>query len=393
MSAVDTRRPPQETEASGEHRGPPSYALQAVASSVCTVLGELLGSTVTGKLVAGILGAWLGAFLTAPGRRHGRRIVAVCILLALLDAGKALAAGQPRRRTRTPKPHAPATASSMLPASWTAVAAATAVGFVLGTGATAVGHAVAGDGVRLTAHHEHLQQQQPQAPSQAQLVLVPRVVGLAATDATGILRRAGFAVRTEAVSSRRSSGQVARQRPAPGQKIASGSAVTLLVSAGKSGNARPGNSGKASAGGSGGTTAGGVTIPSVSGLAEGTAMDALTGAGLHPTPSSQSSDTVPSGGAIATRPGAGTRVRRGSGVTLLVSSGAAEVVVPDVTGRSVDGAMAILQRAGLKWSVIQGYCGEGTGGGPCIVHTQTPPGGTKVPHESSIALDENDPNG
>ena len=82
MSAVDTRRPPPaETQAAGEHRGPPSYALQAVASSVCTVLGELLGSSVTGKLVAGILGAWLGAFLTAPGRRHGRRIVAVGILL------------------------------------------------------------------------------------------------------------------------------------------------------------------------------------------------------------------------------------------------------------------------------------------------------------------------
>ena len=329
MSAVDTRRPPPaETEVSGEHRGPPPYALQAVASSVCTVLGELLGSSVTGKLVAGILGAWLGAFLTAPGRRHGRRIVAVALLLLLLDAGRALAAGVRRR----PRPPAAATRSSMLPASWTAVAAAAAAGFALGTGVTAAGHAMAGDGVRLTAAHHQQQVSPPQPPQQQQ--------------------------QTQTTPQQTTSTQ---QQTAPSGKP------------------------------SGSTRSTDVTIPSVSGLSEASAHNALTRAGLNPTPSSQASSTTPSGDAIGTRPAAGTRVPSDSGVTLLVSSGAAEVVVPDVTGRSVDAATAILQSAGLKWSLIQGYCGEGTGGGPCTVYAQKPPGGAKVPRGSSITLDENAP--
>jgi hypothetical protein len=55
--------------------------LQCVASATGTFIGEALGPTLAGKLLTGVLGAAVGAFLTASGGRRHRRIVAVALLV------------------------------------------------------------------------------------------------------------------------------------------------------------------------------------------------------------------------------------------------------------------------------------------------------------------------
>jgi serine/threonine-protein kinase len=60
------------------------------------------------------------------------------------------------------------------------------------------------------------------------------------------------------------------------------------------------------------------------------------------------SDTIKAGYVISTTPPAGTQLRRGEHVDLLVSKGASPVTVPDVVGKTYDDAKSILEAAGLK---------------------------------------------
>ena len=56
---------------------------------------------------------------------------------------------------------------------------------------------------------------------------------------------------------------------------------------------------------------------------------------------------------IGQDPGPGSRAGRGDEVTIIVSTGAGSVVVPDVVGQSEDAARANLQGAGLSVDVIE----------------------------------------
>jgi hypothetical protein len=153
VSAVHAGTASREGEAAPsrphEERTPSSWVLQGVAASAGTILGEVLGASTTGKVVAGILGAWIGGFLTAPGRHHHRRIVAVSLLVALAaflrNAASALAAGT-RPTSSTASGAGSAGAGAALPASWSGVLVAAAIGFTLGSGAAALGTSFSGKG-------------------------------------------------------------------------------------------------------------------------------------------------------------------------------------------------------------------------------------------------------
>jgi eukaryotic-like serine/threonine-protein kinase len=67
----------------------------------------------------------------------------------------------------------------------------------------------------------------------------------------------------------------------------------------------------------------------------------------------QTSDSVPNGNVIGTDPSAGSQVKRGQTVRLLVSSGPAIIEVPDVTGQSQSDATQTLTNAGFKVAVQQ----------------------------------------
>ena len=96
-----------------------------------------------------------------------------------------------------------------------------------------------------------------------------------------------------------------------------------------------------------------VAVPDVAGFDATAASKAITDVGLKPTQRTQASDTVQLGVVIGTQPEAGSQVAKDSTVTILVSSGPAEVTVPDVVGKAVEDAQAALEQAGFDVTVEQ----------------------------------------
>jgi penicillin-binding protein 1A len=126
---------------------------------------------------------------------------------------------------------------------------------------------------------------------------VPSVVGMTQGEAQAVLARAGFAVVVHQVRSAQPTGRVVRQAPAPGTRLPQGSRVYIAVSAGVKG----------------GTT----IVPGVVGLQAAVARVLLATAGL--TSGLTYTGNGPPGRVAAQSPGAGTRLPRGSYVTLVVS--------------------------------------------------------------------------
>ncbi|HST55637.1 MAG TPA: Stk1 family PASTA domain-containing Ser/Thr kinase [Solirubrobacteraceae bacterium] len=91
-----------------------------------------------------------------------------------------------------------------------------------------------------------------------------------------------------------------------------------------------------------------VTVPSVAGESRAQAVATLRQAGLKPLTTASSSGSVPSGSAIGTTPPGGSSVKRGSRVTVTVSSGPNVVTLPDVAGLKRAAAVAKLQQSGFQ---------------------------------------------
>ncbi|MHA6761557.1 PASTA domain-containing protein [Streptacidiphilus sp. PAMC 29251] len=97
----------------------------------------------------------------------------------------------------------------------------------------------------------------------------------------------------------------------------------------------------------------------------------------------KASDTVPSGTVIGTTPAAGSSAASGSGVTLVVSSGPAQVTVPSLLGKTQQQAQDALNKAGLTPDP-QGNDDQPTNYAPGTVSRQSQPQGTKVAPNSSV---------
>jgi serine/threonine-protein kinase len=194
-------------------------------------------------------------------------------------------------------------------------------------------------------------------------IAVPNVVGQTEGVALARMQRAGLApVVAQAANATVPVGSVIDQSPRGGAQVKKGSRVSLTVSTG------PGS----------------LALPSVVGLPEAQAVSRLKAAGLSPTPLLAPSAKVAPGRVISTDPSAGTEVLLGSGVTVLVSGGPAQVGVPDVTGSSQADATAALSAAGLKLgTVTQQASAEQT---PGTVLSQSPAAGTKVKAGEAVNL-------
>jgi beta-lactam-binding protein with PASTA domain len=135
-------------------------------------------------------------------------------------------------------------------------------------------------------------------------VAVPNVVGLTQATATTAITGAGLTVGTVAMQSSATvaAGLVIGESPAAGTSVASGSAVSLVISSGLPL----------------------VAMPNVVGLTQTVAATAITGVGLKVgVVTMQSSATVAAGLVITESPSAGTSLASGSAVNLVVSSGGA----------------------------------------------------------------------
>jgi len=199
------------------------------------------------------------------------------------------------------------------------------------------------------------------SPSGAR-VTVPDVTGKTQATAVATLRRAGLDPKVSlAANANVASGLVIGETPPGGTIVQEGSSVNVVVSTGPGSRA----------------------LPNVEGKKSAEAMKTLRDDGFAPSPQSQSSETVAKGLVISTNPPAGTEVQVGSPVTVLVSSGPAQVSVPNVTGESQANATAALTAAGLKVSVQKREVSEPQ---PGTVISQSPSAGSQAKIGSSVTI-------
>jgi serine/threonine protein kinase/beta-lactam-binding protein with PASTA domain len=126
-----------------------------------------------------------------------------------------------------------------------------------------------------------------------------------------------------------------------------------------------------------------VVVPDVEGDSQKAATDKLTAAGFQYTIASQTSNT-PKNSAIKTDPLGGTAHRKGSMVTLYISSGPASGAVPDVKGKSQSDAVAMLTAQGFAPGLVSTEDAPGLAKG--LVSRTDPATGATAPTGSKIAL-------
>ncbi len=125
-----------------------------------------------------------------------------------------------------------------------------------------------------------------------------------------------------------------------------------------------------------------IAVPDVAGFDAPAALKTLSDAGLKPTQRTQASDTVQIGVVIGTQPEAGTELAKDSAVTVLVSSGPAEVTVPNVVGEAIEDAQASLEQAGFDVVTERVDSDREIG----TVVRQAPKAGTKAGSGDTITL-------
>jgi eukaryotic-like serine/threonine-protein kinase len=96
-----------------------------------------------------------------------------------------------------------------------------------------------------------------------------------------------------------------------------------------------------------GSKTGKVTVPDVSGATQSVALATLQREGLVPVPELAANARVPSGQVVGTTPPSGTEVKKGTRVSVVVSSGPGIVALPDVNHKSSTEAIKILQEKGF----------------------------------------------
>ena len=89
------------------------------------------------------------------------------------------------------------------------------------------------------------------------------------------------------------------------------------------------------------------TVPSVQGQTEAAAVAAIDDAALTPTVTQAFDEVVPAGQVISTDPGAGDTIRRGAGVSVVVSKGPERYEVPPVVGMTLTEATASIAEVNL----------------------------------------------
>jgi serine/threonine-protein kinase len=192
---------------------------------------------------------------------------------------------------------------------------------------------------------------------------VPTLIGQTELTAATRLRAAGLEPAPSLASSETVAvGRVIYQSPSGGARVAKGSRVSMIVSSG------PGSA----------------ALGSYEGLTAAQAINKLRAAGFKPSRKDQPSAKVPVGKVIGTEPPAGTELQVGSPVVVLVSSGPAQVRVPDVSGDSQSGAEAALTAVGLSVGAVTQQVSSTASPGSVI--SQSPGAGSSVGTGTQVGL-------
>ncbi|HNC92309.1 MAG TPA: PASTA domain-containing protein [Solirubrobacterales bacterium] len=207
------------------------------------------------------------------------------------------------------------------------------------------------------------------AATRSHTVEVPDVVGTSSDAAVSKLNQEGFKVEVDREKNPSvPNNQVYRQDPSGEADqdcnflgfSCSNPTVTLTVSGG------PGQT----------------EVPDVTGLSQDDAEQELEDAGFTTSIETRTSSDVDSGLVIETDPAGGEMARRGSEVTVTVSSGAAQVKVPPVVGQTLNAAKQQLAAVGLDYSSSEEPSDRPQG----EVIDQSPTAGTRVDPGSTVTL-------
>ena len=195
-------------------------------------------------------------------------------------------------------------------------------------------------------------------------VVVPDVVGKTQTEASQILSAEGFVVNAVPQENNEvDEGLVISQDPPANGEVPPGATITINVSSGS----------------------GTIAVPEVAGQSEGDARATLNGAGFGTVNVQQeASADVAAGTVIRSDPSAGAEVPPTQGITLIVSSGAEKVTVPNVEGLDEGNARSQLEAAGLSVTVNeQDVANPGQDG---RVISQVPGSGQQVDRGSTVTV-------
>ena len=168
-------------------------------------------------------------------------------------------------------------------------------------------------------------------------VKVPSVLGMTEDEATAALSKYKLGIKTStAPSDTVEKGKVISQDPEEGKKVDKHTTVNVVISSGEEAKM--------------------TSVPDVEGDDESSAEQAIRAANLIVKKGdSEYSDSVKAGNVISVSPGAGTSVKEGTEVTIVVSLGSKPATVPSLEGKSQSDAEAALSDAGLKGSSTEAY--------------------------------------
>ena len=168
-------------------------------------------------------------------------------------------------------------------------------------------------------------------------VKVPRVLGMTEEEAKAALKKYDLGIDTStAPSDTVAKGKIISQDPEEGKKVDKHTTVNVVISSGEEAKM--------------------TTVPDVEGDDESSAEQAIRAANLIVKKGdSEYSDSVKAGNVISVSPGAGSSVKEGTEVTIVVSLGSKPATVPSLEGKSQSDAEAALSDAGLKGSSTEAY--------------------------------------
>jgi serine/threonine-protein kinase len=195
---------------------------------------------------------------------------------------------------------------------------------------------------------------------------VPEVIGFSEQDARSALEDEGFSnITAEPVfDDSVEPGHVVSQDPAPGENAPRSAPITLRISQGPERR----------------------TVPSdLPGRPADDAERILTQQGFTVTRQSENSASVPRDTVIRTEPAGGTELEEGGTVTLIVSAGPEQVIVPSVTEKTEETATTDLRTAGFEVEVVDQPIPPGDPDDGRVL-AQDPQGGTSADKGSTVTI-------
>jgi serine/threonine-protein kinase len=199
--------------------------------------------------------------------------------------------------------------------------------------------------------------------AEAAKVKLPNFVGKDIDDAQDLAAAAGVNLtKKEEPSATIAADKVISQAQPPNTEVPKGSAIEVVVSSGKNQKA----------------------VPDVAGSDLADAANELGQAGFKTKTTREASSSVDEGKVIRTDPTAGTRVPEGDTITIVVSSGAEQITVPNVLGKTAEEARSEIEAAGLVYKESATAPSNADQDGKVV--QQNPSGGTKVEKGATVTV-------